>query len=163
MLALAYRDAANVLGTAATVDIVTPYSGRRGLRVRNGRGGSGGTVIVNDDGTVDVIPPERFSFGNGALKPTLGIKYKRNGSWNSVASAQIKIDGDWIALASYLNCTGATAEYRSKTSTYMLCGFSEFYRRHCRPRSTCSIKSLKRSCGVPTRAHLAPARRHASN
>lgn len=95
VLALAYRDAANVLGTAATIDLVTPYSGRRGTRVQNGRSGSGGTILINGDGDIQAIPSTR-SGGIGTRKTATGAVVKVDGVQKTISSIFIMIGGAYI-------------------------------------------------------------------
>ncbi len=125
LLALAYRDAANVLGTAATVDIITPYSGKFSFRTENGRAGSGGSIIVASDGTAQVIPPAR-SGGIGTRRTIASASVKVGGVQKSIASGYIKRGGVWIDFVVLNPCFDVTPEYESKTGNYTLAGFSEY-------------------------------------
>lgn len=141
VLMLAYRDAANVLGTAATVDIVTPYSGKRALGTQNGRNGSGGTIVIDTDGTTTIIPPTR-SGGIGTRKSSVSAKVKVGGVQKNITSIYRKTSGGggggtgsgWVLLASLETCVDVTAEYQSKTGTYTLCGKEEFVTPSIPPR-----------------------------
>lgn len=93
VLALAYRDAANVLGTAATVDIVIPN--RRSNRTANGRNGSGGTIITNSDNTISVISTTA-SGGIGSVKAATGAFVKVDGQQKTITDFYVMIGNAYV-------------------------------------------------------------------